>query len=96
MSDENCFMTDTAVRREIKKKFFISYRRLKTQKHSVSIGHFRSVFFMNILIDNLQRRFFYIQDRKMCLSKKVLYQYIVVFCPAWDSFSYENILYVTA
>ena len=51
---------------------------------------------MNILIDNLQRRFFYIQDRKMYLSKKVLYQYIVVFCPAWDSFSYENILYVTA
>ena len=51
---------------------------------------------MNILIDNLQRRFFYIQDRKMCLSKKVLYQYIVVFFPAWDSFSYENILYVTA
>ena len=30
----------------------------------------------------------------MCLSKKILYQHIVVFCPAWDSFFSENILYV--
>ena len=44
----------------------------------------------NLLID----LFFYIQNRKMCLSKKILYQYFVVFCPAWDSFFSENILYV--
>ena len=37
-------------------------------------------------------QFFYIQNRQICLSKKILYQYIVVvfFCPAWDSFSSEN------
>ena len=28
----------------------------------------------------------------MCLSKKISYQYFVVFCPAWDSFSSESIL----
>ena len=49
---------------------------------------------MNILIDNLLMQCFYIQNRKMCLSKKILYQYIVVFCRAWDNFSSENILYV--
>ena len=30
----------------------------------------------------------------MCLSKKIFYQYFVGFCPAWDSFSSNNILYV--
>ena len=47
---------------------------------------------MNVLIDNLMKQFFYIQNRKMCLSKKILYQYFVAFCPAWNSFSSENIL----
>ena len=51
---------------------------------------------MNVLIDNLLKQFFYIQNRKMCLSKKILYQYFVVFCPADDRFSSENILYVVA
>ena len=32
----------------------------------------------------------------MCLSKKNLNQYFVDFCPAWDSFSFENNLYVIA
>ena len=39
-------------------------------------------------------QYLYIQNHNMCLSKKILYQYFVVFCPAWDSFSSENILYV--
>ena len=30
----------------------------------------------------------------MCLSKNILYQCFIVFCPAWDSLSSENILYV--
>ena len=30
--------------------------------------------FMNILIYNLLMKFFYIQNRKMCFSKKVLHQ----------------------
>ena len=37
--------------------------------------------------------FFYIQNRKMCFSKKFLNQYFVVFCPAWDSFSSEKTLW---
>ena len=36
MSDKNCFTTDTVGRREVKK--FVSYGRLKTQKHLVSTG----------------------------------------------------------
>ena len=53
---------------------------------------------MNILIlnDNLLKQFFYIQNRKICLSKKILYQYFVAFCHAWGSFSSEDILYVIA
>ena len=49
---------------------------------------------MNILIDNLLNAVFHIQDRKMCLSKMIVYQYFVTFCPALGSFSSENILYV--
>ena len=49
---------------------------------------------MNILIDNFRKQFFDIQNSKMCFSKKILYQYFVVFYPAWDNFSSENILYV--
>ena len=38
---------------------------------------------------------FHIPNRTMSLSKKILYQYFVgFFCPAWDNFSSENILYV--
>ena len=41
---------------------------------------------MNILIESLLTQFFfYIQNSKMCFSKKILYQYFVVFFPAWDS-----------
>ena len=45
---------------------------------------------MNILIDSV---LIYIKSRKMCLSKKILYQYFVIFCPVWESFSSQNILY---
>ena len=38
-------------------------------------------------------QFFCIQNRKMSLNKKLFYQYFF-FCHAWDSFSFENILYV--
>ena len=37
MSNESCISTGTVVRREVK-TIFISYQRLKTQKHLVSIG----------------------------------------------------------
>ena len=77
-------------------KFFISYRRLKNQKYSVSIGLSCSGF---SFYEHFNRKFtyvvFYIQNRQMCLSKKILYQYFIVFfCPAWDRLSSENILYV--
>ena len=34
------------------------------------------------------------KNRQMYLSKKILYHYFVLFCPDWDSFLSENILYV--
>ena len=36
---------------------------------------------------------FHIPNRTMCLSKKILYQYFFL-CPAWDSLSFEIILFV--
>ena len=55
-------------------KDIISYRRLKTQKHSVSIGFSCFGFYFH---EHFNRQFtyavfLYIQNRKMCLSKKVL------------------------
>ena len=47
---------------------------------------------MNILIEYLLMQFFNIQNRKKYLSKKILFQYYVVFCPSLDNFSSENIL----
>ena len=91
MSDESCFRTDRTVRRQ----FFISYQRLKTRKHLVSICFYRSGFsFYEHFNMQITEAFFYIQNRNMCLSKNHLYQHFVVFCPAWDSFTSENILYV--
>ena len=45
------------------------------------------------LTTNIIVQFFYFENRKMCLSKMILYQYFV-FCPAWESFSSGNILYI--
>ena len=55
-----------------------------------SIGLFCSSFFLiSILKENLLKQFFYIHIRKMCLSKKFLYQTntLLFLYPAWDSFS---------
>ena len=75
------------------KKLFESYRRLKTRKYSVSIDRSCSGFSFYM---HFKRQFtytvFYILNRRMCLSKTILHQYFVVFCPFWDSFSSENIL----
>ena len=49
---------------------------------------------MKSLTDNLLMQFFYVPDRTMCLIKKILQQYFIVFCPVWDNFSSENNLYV--
>ena len=96
MSDESCFITDTAVRHGVK-NVFISDQRLKTQKHSVSAGVFCSGFpFYEHFNRQFSEAFLYIQNRKMCLSKKISYQYFVVFYLARDRFSTENILYVIA
>ena len=72
------FTTDLIVRHEVKKNF-MSNCRLKTQKPSVSTGLYCFGFFMNILIDNLLMQFIHVPNRTMRLSKKILYQYVVVF-----------------
>ena len=46
---------------------------------------------MNILIDNLLMQFFSIQNRKMCSSKNILYQYFVVTFPLPGT---KSILYI--
>ena len=63
------------------KKYFISYRRLKTQKYSVSIRFPCSGF---SFCEHFNRKltyafFFYIPNRKMCFSEKILHQYFVLF-----------------
>ena len=56
------------------KKSFASYQRLKTDKHSVSIDLPCSGF---SFYERFNRQFtcavFYIQNRKMCFTKKILY-----------------------
>ena len=66
MSDKNCLTTDTVARREVKKVFYISYRRLKIQKHSVSIGISCPGFFYKHFQRHFTYAVFYIQNRKMC------------------------------
>ena len=72
-------------------------RLLKTQKHSVSKSLFCSGF---SFFKHFNRKiylcsfFFNIQNRERCLSKKILYNSLLFFGPALDSFSSENILYV--
>ena len=51
-----------------KKKIFLSYQSLKIHKHSINIGLSCSDFSLNLL-----KQFFYIQNHKMCSSKKILY-----------------------
>ena len=66
--------------------FFISYQRLKTQKPSVSLGlsYFGFTFYEHFN-RQITRQFtyllFYIQNHKICLNKKILYQYFVAFLP---------------
>ena len=63
---------DSVLRREVKKK---GINALKLRSIRWSLAFPALVFlFMNILIDNLLMKFFYIQNRKMCFSKKVLHQ----------------------
>ena len=89
MSDESCFTMDTVVWREVKK--IISYRNLKTQKHSVSIGFPCSAF---SFYEHLNRQFtytvFYIQNHKMCFNKKILHQ-CFVFCPGRSNFTPQKL-----
>ena len=76
MCDEGCFTMDKVVRREVKKNY-----NLPTSLKSEAISKRRPLllcFFMNILIDNLLTQFFHIPNRKMCLSKKILYQYFTL------------------
>ena len=72
-------------------KFF--YRRLKTKQHLVSVKFSSPGFSFDLyFISQITYAVFYIQNRKMCLSKKILYQYFNDFCPAWENSSCEQIL----
>ena len=90
MYNESCFTMDTFVRHEVK-ILFISFQGLILRSIWQPQAFPALVFlFMNILIDNLLMQFFCIQNRKMYLSTKILYQYIFVFgTTAWDNFSSE-------
>ena len=81
--------------REVKKVFYklpASNNSEVFGKHRPSCSGFSFYEHFNrqFTLDNSQ--FFDIQNRKMCLNKKILHQYFSVFSPAWDSFSSENIL----
>ena len=77
MSNKSCITMDTVVRLEVKK--IISCWCLEINKHWVSISLSCSDFSWNILINNLIAQFFYIQNRKIRLSRKILCQYYRVF-----------------
>ena len=83
MSDESCFTTDTVTRGEVKK--VISYRHLKTQKHSVRIGLPCSGF---SFYEHCNREFtyavFFILKTVKCVSVNRFYTN-VVFRAAWNS-----------
>ena len=87
-------LTDVVARREVD---ILSHRCLKTRKDSVSIGLTCSGFYFYEHF-NIQCAYavaFYVQNRKMCLSKNIIYTNILLFlCPAWDRFSSGNVLYV--
>ena len=78
MSYKIWFLTDKFFVREVKKNC-----QLPTSEKSKAFGKHRppalAFLFMNILINNLFMQFFYIQNRNMCLSKKILYHYFVDF-----------------
>ena len=70
MSYKSCFLTDTFILHEVKKKLLVT--------DVLKLFLFLLFLFMNILTDNLFMQFFYIQNRKVCLSKKILYHYFAV------------------
>ena len=92
MSNEICFTTDAVVRLEVKNEITESCRRLETQafgKHRL----FRLSFFMNILIDNLLTQFFfYFQNCKISLSKKIFHQHFVGFLPYFEQLLWEHFI----
>ena len=47
------------------------------------------------LIDNLLMQFFYIENRKMRLSKKILYQYFIVSLPLFGIASLLKTFYMS-
>ena len=84
-------------------KFFFFF--LKKKLYSEAFGKHRPFLLCFFFLWTFQLTiityavFFYIQNCKMCLSKKIFYQYFVyftnIFYPTWDSFFSESILYVS-
>ena len=79
MSDESCFTTDTVVWREIIQIFC----KFPTSWNSQVIGKHKHFLFWFCFYKHFNMQFtyavFYIQNRKVYLSKKILYQDFVVF-----------------
>ena len=81
----NLLHTDTVVWREVKKKIIIiSYRRLKTHKHLVSLFCCDFSFYEHSIGNLLMQLFIF--NAVMCLSKNILYQYFVPFAPSLKTF----------
>ena len=92
MSDENCFTTETVVRREVK-NFFIRYRgrgnHIGISCSGVSFHkHFNRHFIYAVFIFKTIRCVYQ-------LIKIFFTNTFVIFCPAWNSFSSENICIVS-
>ena len=84
-SDESCFMDAIAQ--------FLSFNdalKLAPAFGKDNLFLLWLFIFMNILMDSLLMQFIYIQNCRMCLRKKILCQYFVVFCPAWVSLSLHS------
>ena len=88
MPDKSCFRTDEVVRREIKEKI-ISYWRLKTRKHSISVGLSCSGFSFYEHVNRHMQIFLY---SFRCVSIEIFYtNTLLFFCLDWDSFSSEKL-----
>ena len=93
MFDKRCFRMSTVVWREVLSfKIFQKVTSVfKTHKNSVSIlsQAFPALFFY----EHFNTHMFYVQNCKMCLSKKFYTNTFLLFYPAWGSFFSENVLY---
>ena len=96
MSDESSFTTDKDVLREVKNDFLYvtNVLKLRSIQQAQAFPALVSLF-VKTLIDNLLMLIFFIFETARCVWVRRFYtNNLFFFCPAWDSISSENILYV--